>query len=265
MLEPLYKSNAKVIFLDSGENGKIDIEDIKKNITDNTKLVSVMFVNNESGIIQPIKEIGELLEKRDIWFHVDAVQALGHLDIDVDELKVDSISLSAHKIGGMNSFGVLYLRNNITPMIVGGSQEKLMRAGTSNVMAALSMAYSLEQIKNEQTHITDIKKYFIERLDEIPHEINGDLENSVNHIVNIYFPFVKSDLLLTYLDLAGIYVSAGSACNANTLETSYVIENMYDEERAKHSIRFSFGYDNTKEEVDLLIEKLKEMYLRKSK
>lgn len=264
ILEALDVSSAKVIYLKASKNGQIDIEDLKNKITSKTKLVSIMYVNNETGVIQPILEIAKMLKDTDICFHVDAVQALGHIDIDVENLGIDSMSFSGHKVGGLNGFGVLYTKNKLKNLIYGGSQESGRRAGTSNTISAISMANSLVEMDNDRDHVSNIKKYFLERLEEVPFEINGNIEKTTNHIVNIYFPWAKSDLLLTYLDLNGIYVSAGSACNANTLEPSYIIENMYDSERAKHSIRFSFGFTNTKEEIDTLIEKLKEMYIRKS-
>ena len=263
ILESLEHSNSKVIYLKAGENGEISIDDLKKMISPQTKLVSIMYVNNETGVIQPIEEISELLKDTEIWLHVDAVQALGHIHIDVEKLGVDSMSFSGHKIGGLNGFGVLYTKNKLKNLIYGGSQESGRRAGTSNTISAVSMANSLDELDEDWDHVSNIKKYFLEKLEEIPFEINGDIEKTTNHIVNLYFPWVKSDLLLTYLDLNGIYVSAGSACNANTLEPSYVIENMYDSERAERSIRFSFGFTNTKDEIDTLIEKLKEMYIRK--
>lgn len=263
ILEPVEKLAGDAIFIPVKEDGKISLEDLKASITEDTRLVAVMYVNNETGIIQPIKEIGQYLEDKDIWFHVDAVQALGHIDIDVNEIKADSLSLSGHKIGGLNGFGVLYTKKNMQPLILGGNQEHGQRAGTSNLLGAVSMANSIELLDEEQDHIKEIKEYFLEGLTDIEHELNGDLEFASNHIVNVYFPFVKSDLLLTFLDLKGVSVSAGSACNANTLEPSYVIENMYDKDRAKRSIRFSFGFSNTKEEVDELISYLKEMRDRK--
>lgn len=263
MLETLENSKAKVIYLEAKANGQVDINELKSLINSNTKLISVMYVNNETGIIQPIEEISKLLKDKDIWFHVDAVQALGHIDIDVEKLGVDSMSFSAHKLGALNGFGVLFAKNNIKKLIYGGSQESGRRAGTSNPMAAKSMAMALKKIELEREQTLKLKKYFIEKLENIPHEINGDVDLSINHIVNIYFPWVKSDLLLTYLDMNDIYVSAGSACNANTLEPSYVIENMYDFDRANHSVRFSFGFTNTFEQIDTLIEKLSKMYDRK--
>lgn len=263
ILEPLLYSSSKSILLDSDKSGRISLEELKKNINEKTKLVSIIFTNNESGIIQPIEDIGSLLKGKNIWFHVDAVQTWGHIDIDVKRLNVDSLSISGHKIGSLNGIGAIYIRKKINPLIFGGNQEKGLRSGTVNVMGTYSMAKSILEMKKEREYIQDLKFYFLEKLKKIPYEINGDINFSTNHIVNIYFPFVRSDLLLTYLDLNNIYVSAGSACNSNTLEPSYVIENMYNKYRAKHSIRFSFGYKNTKLEIDYLIDKIYEMYLRK--
>ena len=265
ILEPLEKSSSKVLLLKADESGKISIDDLKAKITENTKLVSLIYVNNETGVIQPIKEVGEYLKDKNISFHVDAVQALGHIDLNVSDINCDSLSLSGHKIGGLNGFGILFSKNIIKPLIKGGNQEHGQRAGTSNLLAAMSMANSIEYMEKEKKHITEIKKYFLKKLEDIPHEINGDLNESTNHIVNVYFPFVKSDLLLTYLDMNEVYASAGSACLAGTLEPSYVIESMHDKERSQHSIRFSFGFTNTKDDIDKVIKVLNEFYSRKSK
>lgn len=264
VLESLENIKSEVILLHAGQSGRIDFEELKSKITEKTKLVCVMYVNNETGIIQPVEEIGEYLRDKEIWFHVDAVQALGHIDVDVDKIKCDSMSLSGHKLGGMNGFGVLYLKHRVKKLIHGGNQEKSQRAGTSNLLGALSMANCIQPTISERDRIWNVKEYFIEELKSIPFEVNGDQKYSTNHIVNLYFPFVKSDLLLTYLDMKDIYVSAGSACFAGTLEPSYVIENMYDKERAKRSVRFSFGFSNTKKEIDEVIKVLNEFYIRKS-
>lgn len=263
ILESVKNTHSKIKYLEVKSDGQIDIKKLESLITKNTKLVSIIYVNNETGVIQPVREIGKYLKDKDIWYHIDAVQALGHLDIDVNEMCCDSMSLSGHKIGGINGFGVLYLNKNLKPLINGGNQEHGQRSGTSNLLGAMSMAKSIELINSEREYILDIKNYFLEKIKEIPHEINGDINYTSNHIVNIYFPFVKSDLLITYLDMNGIYVSAGSACLAGTLEPSYVIEEMYNIERAKHSIRFSFGFTNTKEQIDEVIKVLKEFYDRK--
>lgn len=251
----------KAIFLSANKKGEISLEKLKEKLRDDVKLVSLIYVNNETGVIQPIKEIGQYLKDKDIWFHVDAVQAFGHLDIDVEEINCDSLSLSGHKIGGINGFGILYLRKNIESFIKGGKQEKDRRAGTSFVMGAYTMAESIERSIKERAKIKDIKKYFLEKLEnsDFNYEVNGDLEKSSSHILNLYFPNVKSEFLLTFLDMNGVCASVGSACRAGTLEPSNVITNMYDIKRATHSIRFSFGFENTKDDVDKTIEILKKV------
>lgn len=256
ILNSINKDNA--ILLDVDKNGQISVDDLKSKVNDHTKLVAIMYVNNETGAIQPVKEIGDYLADKDIWFHIDAVQAYGHLDIDVDELNCDSLAISGHKIGGLNGFGALFLRENIDSFMKGGEQEKNRRAGTSFVAGAYSMAASFPKMLEERDHIKKLKSYFIERLKEtnINFEINGDVEKSSAHILNIYFPDQKSDFLLTYLDMNGICVSAGSACRAGSFLPSHVISNMYDENRAEHSVRFSFGYQNTKDEINKVIEVL---------
>lgn len=260
ILEGLKATNSEIVLLNSKKNGQVSLDEFYQKIDENTKFVSIMYVNNETGIIQPVKEIGEYLRDKNIWFHVDAVQAYGHLDLDVNQLNCDSLSLSGHKIGGLNSFGVLYTRQKLSPFIFGGNQERGFRAGTSNVMGALSMAYSIKEINSEREYIFNLKKYFIEKIQGIDFEINGDIKKSVNHIINIYFPFIKSNLLIAKLDLKDIYVSAGSACNAGSLEPSYVIENMYSKERASNSVRFSFGFTNTFTQIDDLAAILHEIY-----
>ena len=251
-------SGKNVSYLKADREGMVHLEDLKKLINDDTKLVIVMFVNNEIGTIEPVKEIGAYLKDKPIHFHVDAFQAYGHIDIDVDEIGCDSISLSAHKVGGINGFGILYLRNNLSPLILGGEQEKHRRAGTSFTMGAYSMAKAFEKTQEERSKIKELKEYFIDNLKNtgLNYQINGSLEKSSDHIINIYFADYKSDFLLTYLDMNGVCASAGSACRAGSFLPSHVISNMYDESRANHSIRFSFGYQNNKEEIDKVIEVL---------
>lgn len=256
IMNTLEGKNVKYIRAD--ENGLVSLEDLKQLIDDDTRLVMVMAVNNEIGTIEPIKEIGAYLKDKNIHFHVDAVQAYGHMDIDVGEINCDSLSLSGHKVGGMNGFGILYLKNNLSPLILGGEQEKHRRAGTSFTMGAYSMAKAFEKTQEERSRIKELKEYFIYNLKNtgLSYQINGSLEKSSDHIVNIYFEDLKSDFLLTYLDMNGICASAGSACRAGALEASRVLTNIYDENRALHSVRFSFGYTNTKEEIDKLMEVL---------
>lgn len=252
---------SRAVLISAGLDGRVSLDDVKNKISEQTKLVSIMFINNETGAIQPVKEIGEYLADKDIWFHVDAVQAFGHMDIDVAEIFCDSLSLSGHKIGGINGFGILFARKDLPSFMKGGEQEKERRAGTSFVAGAYSMAESIEKTRDERAHIGDLKAYFIEKLQssKLNYEINGSVDKSSAHIINIYLPDFKSDFLLTYLDMNGICVSAGSACRAGSFLPSHVITNMYDKARAEHSVRFSFGYQNTKEEIDQAIEVLERL------
>ncbi|MBP2070392.1 cysteine desulfurase family protein [Anaerococcus nagyae] len=259
ILNTVNKDNT--VLLNANKDGIIDLDKLKDVITEETKLVAIMYVNNETGAIQPVKEIGDYLRDKNIWFHVDSVQAYGHIDIDVDDINCDSLTLSGHKIGGLNGFGILYLRENIAPFIKGGEQEKDRRAGTSFVAGAYSMAESYPKVLKERSQIKEIKNYFIESLDKakVDYELNGNLELSSDHVLNIYFKDYKSDFLLTYLDINGICASAGSACRAGSILPSHVISNMYDKYRAEHSIRFSFGYQNTRKEVDETIAVLERL------
>lgn len=259
ILNTVNKDNT--VLLNANKDGIIDLDKLKDVITEETKLVAIMYVNNETGAIQPVKEIGDYLRDKNIWFHVDSVQAYGHIDIDVDDINCNSLTLSGHKIGGLNGFGILYLRENIAPFIKGGEQEKDRRAGTSFVAGAYSMAESYPKVLKERSQIKEIKNYFIESLDKakVDYELNGNLELSSDHVLNIYFKDYKSDFLLTYLDINGICASAGSACRAGSILPSHVISNMYDKYRAEHSIRFSFGYQNTRKEVDETIAVLERL------
>nr|WP_072537805.1 cysteine desulfurase family protein [Anaerococcus mediterraneensis] len=249
------------IIIKADKNGLISLDDIKKSITKNTKLVSIMMVNNEIGSIEPIGEIGSFLKEKDIKFHVDGVQAYGHLDIDVEKQNIDFLSLSGHKIGGINGFGILYARENIESFIKGGEQEKDRRAGTSFVMGAYSMAKSFSCMISEREKIKDLKNYLLEKLSKsnINYQINANPENTVDHIVNIYFEDFRADFLLTYLDMRGICVSAGSACRAGSVIPSKVVSRIYDEARAGSSIRISLGFSNTRADIDRFIEVLGEL------
>lgn len=253
--------NKENTILVEATNEGVCLDQIKEKITDEVKLVSVMMVNNEIGLVMPIKEIGEFLKDKNIYFHVDCVQAYGHLDIDVDEMNIDFLSLSGHKIGGINGFGILYARENIPSFIKGGEQEKYRRAGTSFVMGAYSMAESFPYMVKEREKIKDLKSYLLESLgkSKLAYEINGNPENTAHHIVNIYFKDYKSDFLLTYLDMHGIAVSAGSACRAGAVIPSKVVERIYGDKRASHSLRISLGFANTKADIDRLIEVLGEL------
>lgn len=251
----------KTIYLGVDKEGFFSLDELKEKLTSDVNLVSLMYVNNEVGSIEPIKEIGQYLKDKDVFFHLDCVQAYGHIDIDVNELHCNSISLSGHKIGGINSFGILYANKKIRPLIKGGEQEKDRRAGTSFVMGAYSMAESIEKTIGERDKIRSLKEYFVKKLREsnFIYEINGSLDKSSDHILNLYFPHVKNEFLLTFLDMHGVCISVGSACRAGSIEASNVIKAMYDEQRAMHSVRFSFGFTNSKDDIDYTFEILKKV------
>lgn len=263
VLEPLKKSRAKLLHLKANHQGNIDIKSLSDSLSQEPDLFSMMYVNNETGVILPADKVKEL-KKDKTWFHLDAVQAYGHLDIDVKALNVDSMSLSGHKIGGLNGFGVLYLKQNLPALIFGGNQEKNRRAGTSNLYGAYTMAKAYEDIYAERDKLKELKSYFVQAFNKasFPSEFNGDISNSVTHILNVYLPFTQSDFLLTYLDMNGICASAGSACTAGSLEPSHVIIAMHDEKRARQSIRFSLGYTNTRDDIDYVIKTLHSLYER---
>lgn len=248
--------NSTLIPIDN--SGIINIDDLKKKINDNIKIVSIQYVNNEVGTIQPVVEIGEYLKEHhpDIWYHIDAVQAYGHIDIDINKIKCDSLVISTHKIGATKNFGILYCNKHFHPLIVAGDQEHSLRGGTGNIIGAFAAAKAYDKMTNERKYILNLKNYFLEKIKDsnINYEINGDTNHQAPHILNLYFKDYKTDFLLTYLDMHGVCVSSGSACKSGSHVPSTVVTNIYDELRARHSIRFSFGYKNTFEEIDKTIE-----------
>lgn len=262
VLNSLRNLNSGFEYLNLDEHGRIIIDDLVKKLDEKTVLILTL-VNNETGVVQELDKISDILKDKDVHLHIDNVQGYGHIDFDFE--RADSISLSGHKLGGINGFGILYSKKNLHNLVYAGEQEKKRRGGTSFTIGAYSMAKSYDKIVLERDLIRKIKYNFIHELKslEIPFEINGDLENSSDHILNLYFPFINSDLLLTYLDMNGICASAGSACSAGSLEESHVIKAIYGEERAKKSIRFSFGFTNSIHDIKYTAEKIKEIYIRK--
>ncbi|MGE1162153.1 cysteine desulfurase family protein [Peribacillus simplex] len=255
----LEKSGFEITYLPVNEAGLISIADLKAALRDDTILVSVMFGNNEVGTVQPIAEIGQLLKGHQAIFHTDAVQAYGLISIDVRELGVDLLSVTAHKINGPKGIGFLYIREGLklNPHLYGGEQERKRRAGTESVPAiagfseAVLIAQSMMEKKTEQ--YKQYKDVLLAVLDgaDVQYEINGSMEQSLPHVLNISFPGTNVESMLVNMDLAGVAVSSGSACTAGSIDPSHVLVAMFgkDSERTKNSIRFSFGLNNTEEEV----------------
>ncbi len=256
----LEKEGFEVTYLPVDEFGQISIEDFKKELRDETILVTIMYGNNEVGAVQPVKEIGMLLKDHQAKFHTDAVQAFGLMDLDVTELGVDLLSVSAHKINGPKGIGFLYVKQNtaLTPLSFGGEQERKRRAGTENVVSIAGFAKAVEIASIDRAdkveQFTEFKKLLIESLQskDITFLVNGLLENSLPHVLNLSFPGTDVESMLVNLDMEGVAVSSGSACTAGSIDPSHVLVAMFgqESERVRNSIRFSFGLYNTKEQVE---------------
>ncbi|GAK47198.1 cysteine desulfurase [Secundilactobacillus oryzae JCM 18671] len=255
----------EVTYLPVDATGHISLDDLKNALRDDTILVSIMSGNNEVGSVMPIHEIGELLKDHQAWFHTDAVQAYGLLDIDVQRDHIDMLSTSAHKINGPKMVGFLYKREgvNIPSLLKGGEQEEKRRAGTENVPAIAGFAKAVEEITSaekaaRQEKYAGFKQQIVEGLkaNDIAFEVNGDLDRSeLQHVLNIWIKGISTYVMQTNLDLAGIAISGGSACTAGSIEPSHVLTAMYgdDSPRIAESIRISFGRGTTAEEIDQLI------------
>ena len=270
-LSYLEKEGFVVTYLDVDKNGFVNINDLEKAIQDDTILISIMFANNEIGSIQNIKEIGKIAKKYDITFHTDAVQAYGHLPINVNELGIDMLSASAHKFNGPKGIGFLYIRTGlkIRSLIHGGSQERKRRAGTENVPAIIGMAKASElahkHMDSNTKYISNLRDYIISSLlKDIPNSsINGSLNNRLPNNINICFENIDSELILLMLDNVGICASGGSACSSGSLDASHVLIALgLSQEKAKSSIRLSLSKDTTKEEADILIKELTNIVAR---
>ncbi|WP_437832283.1 cysteine desulfurase family protein [Niallia taxi] len=257
--QELEKKGFDVTYLPVNEFGVIDLDVLKRELRDDTILVTIMYGNNEVGAIQPITEIGELLVNHQALFHTDAVQAYGVEDIDVKKQHINLLSVSSHKINGPKGIGFLYLENGIqlSPRLFGGEQERKRRAGTENVpaLAAFQLAAEIaisERLEKRQKYEA-YKNILVQILKEhkIEFQQNGLVENTLPHVLNLSFPGTNVEALLVNLDLAGIAASSGSACTAGSIDPSHVLVSMYGEnsERTKNSIRFSFGLYNTEEQI----------------
>ncbi len=261
----LAKNGYEVTFLPVDEKGALDPEVLRRSIKENTGLISVMMVNNETGNVYPVKEIAKIAKEKGILFHVDAVQAVGKVPVDVQEIGCDFLTISGHKFYGLKGTGALYIRWGkwAQPMITGGHQEKSRRPGTENVVGVISLAKALElavsELDEETKRLGELRDHFEKRvLSEIPYtRIIGDKDNRVPSVSNISFRFIEGESIQLKLDNDGIAVSTGSACSSGSLEPSHVIAAMkIDPEEAHSSIRFSLGRKTTKEDMDYTADRL---------
>ena len=271
-LKKLEKQGFEVTYLPVGTNGIVKLDDLQAALRDDTCLVTVMTVNNEIGTIQPIQEIGAVCRERGVLFHTDAVQAIGHMPIDVQALNVDMLSASAHKFHGPKGVGFLYARKGIrlTNLIEGGAQERGKRAGTENLAGIMSMVTALRESVAAMDavceRLTPIRDYLIKGLSEIPHSaLNGDAKKRVCNNVNFSFEGIEGESLLILLDQRGVSASSGSACTSGSLDPSHVLLAIGRVHEVAHgSLRLSIGEDATYEEADYIIDATKEVvaYLR---
>ena len=269
--EWLEKQGAKVTYLDVDENGIIRLEDLEKAITPETILISIMTANNEIGSIQPIKEIGMIAKEHGILFHTDAVQAFGQLPIHVDECNIDMLSSSAHKINGPKGIGFLYIRKGvkIRSLIHGGAQERKRRAGTENVPGIVGYGVAAERAARTMEERTakerEVRDYLIQKIEaEIPYcRLNGHRTLRLPNNVNFSFQFIEGESLLIMLDMEGICASSGSACTSGSLDPSHVLLAIgLPHEIAHGSLRMTISEETTKEDVDFVVEKIKEIVAR---
>lgn len=271
-LNKLEKEGFEVTLLDIDESGIVKPEDVEKAIREDTALVTIMYANNEIGTIQPIAEIGKICKEKGVIFHTDAVQAAGHLHIDVNKENIDMLSLSGHKFHGPKGVGVLFARKNIplVNIIEGGAQERGRRAGTENLLAIVGMAKALMDATKaiDETAEIEIKlrNHLIEGLEKISHSIlNGDREKRLPGNVNFCFEGIEGESLLLLLDAKGIAASSGSACTSGSLDPSHVLLAIGRPHEIAHgSLRLTICRDNTMEEIDYMIKEIANVveYLR---
>lgn len=263
-LQALERQGYEVTYLDVHENGIVTPDQVADAITDNTCLVTIMYANNEIGTIQPIAEIGKICREKNVFFHTDAVQAVGHLRIDVKVENIDMLSLSAHKFHGPKGVGALYIRKGIPPvnLIYGGAQERGKRAGTENVPAIMSMSAALtdalEGLEEKQRRLTAMRDRLIVELSKIPHSaVNGDLHRRLPGIVSFCFEGIEGESMLLLLDAKGIRASSGSACTSGSLDPSHVLLAIGRPHEVAHgSLRISLSEYNTEDEIDYLIKEI---------
>lgn len=266
--EYLEKQGFEVTYINVDEQGVVKLEELEAAIRPTTILISVMFANNEIGTIQPIKEIGEIAKKHGVLFHTDAVQAFGQLDIDVNQLNIDMLSASGHKLNGPKGIGFLYIRKGLKlrSFIHGGGQERHRRAGTENVPAIVGLGKAVEMamatLEERQQKEIELRDHLINTvLKEVPYtRLNGARHNRLPNNANFSFQFIEGESLLIMLDMQGICGSSGSACTSGSLDPSHVLLAIgLPHEIAHGSLRLTLSEDTTREEIDYVIEKIKEI------
>lgn len=263
--QDLEKEGYEVTYLPVDEYGRVSVEDLRNSIRPDTILVSIMFANNEIGTIMPVKEIGAVCRENGVLFHTDAVQAIGMCEIDVEELNIDMLSLTAHKFHGPKGAGALYVRQGVklTPFITGGAQERGKRAATENVPGIVGLGKAIElaaeNIPERQKKLSELRDYYIEKvLNKIPYSrLNGHPKDRLPGNANISFQFIEGEGMLLRLDMKGISASSGSACTSGSLDPSHVFLAIgLKHEEAHGSLRVSFDETNTKEQVDYIVDEL---------
>lgn len=266
--EYLEKKGVEVTYLDVDENGLVDLDALQKAIRPDTILISIMFANNEIGTIEPVKEIGMIAKEHGILFHTDAVQAFGQVPIDVDDMHIDMLSSSAHKINGPKGIGFLYICKGvkIRSFVHGGAQERKRRAGTENVPAIVGYGVAAKRAADTMEERTarerQLRDDFIKRVEkEIPYvKLNGHPDKRLPNNINFSFRFIEGESLLIMLDMKGIAGSSGSACTSGSLDPSHVLLAIgLPHEIAHGSLRLSLGEDTTKEDLDYTLEQIKEI------
>ncbi len=269
--EWLEKNGFEISYIDVDENGVLKLDELKKAIRPTTILISVMFANNEIGTIQPIKEIGQIAKEHGILFHTDAVQAYGHVPINVDELNIDMMSASGHKINGPKGIGFLYIRTGvkIRSFIHGGAQERKRRAGTENVTGIVGFGKAAEiaaaNMEARTKYESELRDYLMDRvIAEIPYaRINGGRENRLPNNANFSFQFIEGESMLIMLDDKGICGSSGSACTSGSLDPSHVLLAIgLPHEIAHGSLRLTLSEETTKEDIDYTVDNLKAIVAR---
>ena len=267
--EFLEKQGYDITYLDVTPEGVIDIKELENAIREDTILISIMYVNNEIGTIEPIKEIAEIAHKHNILFHTDAVQAIGEIRINVEEMGIDCMSISGHKIYAPKGIGMAYIKPGIKfePLIHGGMQEFHLRGGTENIanIVALGKAIKIldETIDTNEEKMKELQEYTLKKINSIlsgyDYTLNGGFENRASNNISISFKDIDGESLLLALDLEGIYLSSGSACHSDSTEPSHVLKAIgVPEEYANGTLRISFGKYTTKKDIDFLISKIKE-------